>query len=220
MTVNASEPKRPPPDRELGRWQFTLGRMFVATTAVAVVFSLAAWGGWVKSDAVAYVAFAVLAGVFSRAARQALVGACAILAALWLTGFLADITHGLYWRASPIADINPWPLWLAVPIIFYCAVFIRANAYATSWALIGSLVLVELFIAALIVHTCGYSTLLEALRSENREHVFREWVLQHYFPSRFYPQVCYIAIPWLLGIGLGEIVARRRKSGDRCKKSL
>ena len=62
MSVDPIEENAATPERS--RWQFSLRRMFVATTAVAVVFSVAAWGGWAKRDAAVYLAIAVLAGIF------------------------------------------------------------------------------------------------------------------------------------------------------------
>ena len=68
MNTDAAFPENPKPARELTRCQFSLRRMFIATTAVAILFAFAAWGGWVKSDAVVYLAIAVLTGVFWCAA--------------------------------------------------------------------------------------------------------------------------------------------------------
>jgi hypothetical protein len=209
MNVEPTEEKTPVPAH--GRWQFSLRQMFVATTGVAVVFSLAAWGGWVQSDAVVYLASVAFASAFSRAARQVLVGACIILAALWPTGFLTHIACSPYWGSGVFA----MPLWIAVPIIFYFATFLRANCYATVWSLIGSLILAELLIVALIVHSCGYSTLIQALGRESQQYWLpRELTLPGRFSSLFPKQAWYVAVPWLIGTLLGEVVARRRKSGS------
>ena len=80
--MNAAVLKSPKPMQELGRYQFSLRRMFIATTAVAAVFGLAVWGGWVHSDAVVYLSIAVVAAVFSSIARRTLLGGCVILGAL------------------------------------------------------------------------------------------------------------------------------------------
>jgi len=203
MSVEPSETNATTPDRN--RWQFSLRRMFVATTAVAIVFGLAAWGGWVKSDAVVYLAIAVLAGVFWSAARRALLGACAILGAFSLGWILGAAIFG-----PPGHGVPPGLLWTpAVPLAASAAlmrVFTRANALS----LVVSLVLIEVsFVAFIIYHDFGFSTLFQALEPEHRTVVLR--VIVGFFPE----QRWYIAVPWLLGIVLGEVLARHRKSGER-----
>ena len=91
--MNAAVLKSPKPMQELGRYQFSLRRMFIATTAVAAVFGLAVWGGWVHSDAVVYLSIAVVAAVFSSIARRTLLGGCVILA-LWLSFVLGGMLFG------------------------------------------------------------------------------------------------------------------------------
>ncbi len=176
--------------------------MFVAITAVAILFGLAAWGGWVKSDAVVYLAIAVLAGVFWRAARHALIGTVMILGALWLTAFLAE----LIFSPSRGGSDNLRFIWIFTPLVLSSAVILRTWLRATAWSLIGSLVLVELFIAAVIIYLWGGSILLQTIATEYRDSTFRSFLSMHFSEQRWY-----IATPWLLGIAVGEIIVRRRK---------
>ena len=206
MNTDAAFPENPKPARELTRCQFSLRRMFIATTAVAILFAFAAWGGWVKSDAVVYLAIAVLTGVFWRAARHALIGAGMILGACWLAAFLAEsISH------YPGRTFDPRAVWIFAPLVFSSAALLRACARANVWSLLGSLLLIELFIVAIIIYTYGCPMLHCALAAEYREGVF------HHFLECFPEQRWYIAAPWLLGIVVGEIILRRRKpsGGER-----
>ena len=220
------------------RWQFSLRQMFVAITGVAIVFGIAAWGGWVKSDAVAYLSIAVLAGVFSRAARQALVGACVILIVIWLTGVLANMASGVLLVEGPSSepplvlvtfdDIHPYSRWLAAPILFFVAAFLRANSYIPLRALIFSLLLIELFIATVIVYSChyqyfcDYQTLFRLLTSRNHHHRvdLQEFSLQGCLLNRLPGQLWYVAAPWLLGIVVGEIIMRRRKPSGGTRQEV
>jgi hypothetical protein len=182
------------------RWRFSLRQMFVAVAGIAILFGWVTWDGWVKSDAVAYLSIAFLASVFSRGARRAVVGACVIFVAFLFSAFLADFVFGPHCRA-----INPLALlvWAFVPILFLSAVVLRLYARATVWSLLGSLILIELYIAAMIIYSCGCITLFQALASEY--HVLNR------FPEKFPEQRWYIIAPWLLGTVAGEIIARRRK---------
>ena len=114
------------------RWQFSLRQLFAAITGIAILLGWALWGGWVRSDAVVYLSIAVLAGVFSCAARQGLIGAGAILAALWLTGVMTGVASGpSYLNPSMeirVDSLKPASLWLTVPLVFYLAAFLRANS--------------------------------------------------------------------------------------------
>ena len=199
MDLPSEENPTPAPSR----WQFSLRQMFAATTAVAILFGVAASGGWVQSDAVVYLAMAILTGVFWRAARHALIGAGMIVGAFCLAEWVAE-------SISPSAAMfHPWVVWIFPPLVFSSAAFLRACTRATIWSLIGSLVLIELFIVAGIIHRSGCPTLFQALTAKYREDVFNDCL--DYFPG----QRWYIAAPWLFGIVVGEIIARRRKpSGD------
>jgi hypothetical protein len=205
-----------------GRWQFSLRQMFAATIGIAIVFGCASWGGWVKSDAVAYLSMAVLAGVFLRGTRPCLLGACAILGIFWLTGALAGLWAGTVtvsvvssssspsWQVS-VSNLNLRTMWLTAPLTLYLAAYLRANSRCSFRSLVLSLALMELFIAAIIVYTCGYSTLFELLWFQNRTLFFQKGLLQQCFAERFSAQFWYFVMPWLLGIVFGEIIARRRK---------
>jgi hypothetical protein len=202
MAIEA--PEHVPSVAQHNPWQFSLRRMFVATTALAMLFGLAKWGGWIESDAVVYLAIAVLAAVFWRAARQALLGACTILGAAWLVLVLSEVSFG----SSSGRGCYKQGVWIFSPLLlFSSAVFLRVVVRVPVWRLVGSLVLIELFITAIIVYTYGCSTLLQALATEYREGVVDHFLM--WFPE----QRWYIAAPWLLGIVVGEAVVRRRKSG-------
>jgi hypothetical protein len=187
---------------ERSRRQFSLGRIFVATTAVAILISLASWGGWVKSDAVVYLSIAAVAGVFWSAARRALLGACAILGAIWLAGFFSDFVFG---QPPGRFIAPPGAIWIFEALMAALAASLRLYTRANALSLVASLMLIELLIVAIIVYTYGCSTLFQALESEHRPWVFRHFLT--WFPE----QRWYIVAPWLLGIVAGEILARTRK---------
>jgi hypothetical protein len=178
-----------------------LRKMLVALMAVAILFGLATWGGWVKRDAVLYLSVAVVAVVFSSAARHTLLGVWAIFMSFCLGLILADIIFGRY----PVANVNPRSVWLFTPLLLSSAAFLRGYTRATAWSLVISLVLIELFIVAVPIYGHGCSTLFQALAPEYREKVFKS--LQDLFPI----QRWYIVAPWLLGIVAGEVILRRRK---------
>jgi hypothetical protein len=206
-------------------WQFSLRQMFAATTGVAILLGWAAWGGWIKSDAVVYLSVAVLAGVFSRNARQSLLGACILLAVIWLTGALNHLSriYGLGCNFGPDDnELTLGALCRSALLVFCVAVFLRTNSHFSRRLLVASLVLIELFVAAVIIHAAGEiyscSTLYEALGfksgvSSVHQSVIRDHT-RYYLLSRYPGQVLYIVAPWLLGIAAGEIVARRRKSSN------
>jgi hypothetical protein len=187
--------------------------MFAATTAVAVVFGLAAWNGWAETDMPVYVSLVVVLAVFWRPARQALLGVCLLLIPLWITGLLGYITNFgptiVNWFS--LDRFRPHALWISIPLACYCAAFLRANFYATARSLIGSVILIEVFIAIAIACFCGYYRMYQLIGFQNRDDVYREWLLRNVFPSWFPGQLWYIAAPWLLGIVVGEIIVRHRK---------
>ena len=182
------------------RGQFTLCRMFVAMIAVAILFGVAAAGGWVKSDTVVYLTIAIIAGVFSRAARRALLGACTILAAFWLALFLGDMAFGLHGRS-----VDPRAAWIFAGLLVAAAVFLRLCTRASALSLVASLILVELFVIAVLIYLYGCPTLFSVLTVEDRTAFF-VWLRMHFVEQRWY-----IAAPWLIGVVLGEIVASRQR---------
>jgi hypothetical protein len=205
-----------------GRWQFSLRQMFVATTGVAILLGWAAWNGWGKTDAVVYLSIAILAGAFSRAARQCLLLAVIVFVELWLTGVWGHLTRGP--EMGLILDYKGiWQpaLWWSALILFCLATCLRAQSRIAFWHLAASLVLVELFITAELLcaagRSCGCSDLHEALgfRNVDPSYQARTDFIWSYFSGTFYEQLMYIVAPWLFGIAVGEIIARRRKpSGD------
>jgi Na+/citrate or Na+/malate symporter len=201
--------ERGQPSPTHGRWQFSLRRMFVATTAVAVIFGLAAWKRLAQTDLPVYVSLVVVLAVFWRPARQALTGACVLLIPLGITGLLGEITDS--GPTMIVLLFQPPALWISILLVFYGAAYLRANLYATAWSLIGSVVLIELFIAMAIACSCHYYRVYQLVGFQNRDGVYREWLLRQFFLNRFPGQLWYIVTPWLLGIVVGEIVARRRK---------
>jgi hypothetical protein len=70
------------------------------------------------------------------------------------------------------------------------------------------LVLVELFVAAAVLDAIG---LLDVLRV----NWAREDLQYHFFS-----QQRHIAVPWLLGIGVGEVIARCRKPGGSERREI
>ena len=205
MSVEPIETNAATPERN--RWQFSLRQMFAATTGVAVVFALAAWGGWVKSDAVVYLSIVVLAGVFSSFARRAIFGACVILGAFWLTLILvSSVLDVLPGRSLP-HSLLPWMIFACLLAI--SATILRLYMRATAISLAASLLLAEMFTAAVVIYFYGLPTLFQALAAENRQYVF-----VHFRGNFPVVEQWFIVVPWLLGIVLGELAARRRKSGS------
>jgi hypothetical protein len=96
-------------------------------------------------------------------------------------------------------------VWIFAPLVIFSAVLLRAYIRADGWSLLGSLLLIELFIVAIIIYTYGCPMLHYALAAEYREGVF------HHFLEYFPEQRWYIAAPWLLGIVVGEVIVRCRK---------
>ena len=194
-----------PQSQKAGRWQFSLRRMLAATTAVAAVLGLAAWGQWVHSDAVVYLSIAGVAAVFSSTARRTLLGGCVILLAFWLAMVLGEIAFGMHGRSG-----DPRSFWIFAGLLMLSAMILRLYTKAGALSLAGSLVLSELFTAIVIVYTYGCPTLFEAFDSENRQFALQH--LRGNFPT---VQQWLIVVPWLTGIVLGELLVRFKKAGDR-----
>lgn len=196
---------KPSQSQKLGRWQLSLRQMLAATTAAGTVLGLAAWGGWVQSDAVVYLAIAVVAAVFSSTARRTLLGVCIILGTFWLAMVLGEIAFGPGGRFTP----NPLSFWVFAGLLTLSAMILRRFTKADAFSLVASLVLAEVFAAIVIVYTYGCPTLFNAFDSENRDSVLRH--LRIWFP--IFPQWL-IVVPWLTGIALGEVLARHKKARD------
>ncbi len=203
MSTDLGEKNEPPPARS--RWQFSLRRMFVATTAVAVLLSLASWGGWVKSDAVVYLSIAVLAAVFSAAARQRIWAR----APFWRASCLAGILRAAFLHPAPVRGIvDPEEWWIFSTTLVVSAGLMRTYTRASASSLLTSLALFELFMAGVAIYAYGCPTLFDALSPRHRLS------LSIHFAGNF-PLVeqWFIVPPWLAGIVAGEILSRRRKSG-------
>ena len=184
-----------------GRWQFSLCRMFVATTAVAIVFGLAAWANFSDNIAVVCLAMTALAGVFSSSARYAIFGACIILVACCLALAFGPTIDDVW----PHGTVEPPAGWLLAIMLVMSGAGMREISGVGPWPLVASLVLVELFIVVVIIYNCGCSTLFQTLVPDHRQDVLNAFL--DWFPE----QRWYIAAPWLLGIAVGEIIVRRRK---------
>lgn len=190
-------------------WQFSLRRMFVATTLVALVFSCAAAGGWVKSDAPVYLTIAVLAGVFWSAARRALLGAGTIFVAFWLAIIFGQIAFG---PARGRFGLHPDALWIFVVLEVVSSVLVRRYALASAWSLLASLVVFEIFLAAeVIIYNCYCPYLFQAFAAENRGRVFVELRDDFFVAGAQLAIVLFIVVPWLAGIAIAEILARAKK---------
>lgn len=199
--MNTAIPNDPRPRPARNRHQFSLRRLFVAQTAVAAVIALAAWGGWLKSDAVVYLSLTVLAAVFSATARRALFGFCIILGSFSLASFLAEIAFEPCGRGP-----GPRLFWFFSSFLFGSAIILRRWTKATAGSLIASLLLAEIFTAVVIVYIYGYPTLFQAFAREHRKAVFA--FLSGQFPGI---EQGLIIPPWLAGILVGEFLVRRRK---------
>jgi hypothetical protein len=189
--------------------------VFAAITGIAILLGWASWGGWVKSDAVAYLSIAVLAGVFSLVARQCLRGACIVVGVIWLTGILDYLERDPIYGSFDYRVVSLATIWSSSLFLLCSAAFLRAHSRISVWMLVASLVLVELFIAArLLYFSGGWSTLYETLAPKSQNGVHGAFIAQMnrvFLTMRFRDQRWYIAAPWLLGIAIGEIIARRRK---------
>jgi hypothetical protein len=194
------------PTQELGRYQFSLRRMFVATTAVAAVFGLAAWGGWVHSDAVVYLSIAVLASVFSSTARRTLLGSCVILGAFWISLLLGGLVFGYHGRG-----VGQGAFWIFAGLLTVFAMILRLYTKAGAFSLVTSLLLTEIFTAMMIVYISAYPTLFEAFA--NNEH--RAVVLVRLRGNFPIDEQWLIVVPWLAGIVFGEILARQKSADNR-----
>lgn len=184
-----------------GHRQFGLRRMFVATAGVAVVLGLAAWGGWIHSDATAYLSIVMAAAVMFSRVRRVVLGGCAILIAWWLAMVLAELLFGIQGRGG-----NPRGYWIFACILAFFAVVLRTCTKAGTVSLVGSLLLAEAFTAIVIVYTYGYPTLFQALGGERRAYVLQH--LRGNFPVR---EQWLIVPPWLGGIVLGGLLSQLRR---------
>jgi hypothetical protein len=204
MAITPPENTPSPPERS--RWQFSLRQMFAAVTGVAIVFALAAWGGWIKSDAVIYLSLAVLIGVFLPITRWALSGACATISAFWLALLLGHIFFGL--GLGPLRA-TPESIWIFFLLIVTSSGALRVYTRVSVWSLLVSLVLIEVLIGAVVIYTYGCPTLFQAFAAEHRAGVFQDLC------GNFPPLGVHLLIagPWLSGIVLGTIFLRWRKSG-------
>lgn len=200
--MGAGSRKLPSPLSRLRLWQCATRQILIATTGIAAVLGLAKWGGWIHSDAVVYVSMAVAATVFSAKARRTLLGACAIVGAFWLAAVLCDLQFG---TPKGRFDVDPRAFQVFAALLTFIAMFLRRDTRATRLSLIASLLLAELFVAIVIVYTYGCPTLFEAFRSDHRQNVFKH--VQSYFPGI---QQIWIVVPWLVGVVLGDILARRK----------
>lgn len=192
--------------QKAGPWQFGLRQMLAATTAVAAVLGLATWGGWVRSDAVAYLSVAVVAAALFAAARRVLLGGCVILGLFWLAMVLGDVVFGTGGRSTP----GRLESWLFAGFLMPSATILRRFTKAGALSLAASLVLAEVVAAIAIVYTYGCPTLFEAFDRANREFVLAH--LRVWFPA---VGQWLIVVPWLTGIVLGELLVRGKKAGDR-----
>jgi hypothetical protein len=207
-----------------GRWQFSLRQMFAAVTGIALVLGWAKWQGQIESATTIYLSIAVLAGVFSRAARQALVGSCFVISVIWITGVLDEITIV---RMGVILSqgIDPSTLLWSTLLVLCAATSLRANFRIGIWTLAGSFVLIELFVTAAIfdsvLRSFHLSTLNEVLgfgndrRTEIVARLFRGSMKYHFLKQRWY-----IAAPWLLGIVVGEVIVRRRSASESVRQEV
>jgi hypothetical protein len=203
------------------RWQFSLRQMFVAITGIAILLGWAAWDRWVCGHAVTCLSIAFLASVFSRTARQVSAGACYVVLVIWLAGvmrYLTAIHFGLYFGDPD--RVRPATLCLSTLLILCFAAFLRANRRITCWALVGSLFLIELFVAAVILDAAGQSwrgsMLFDVLRfncADQQDQSRVDWI-RYILVNHLLKQQWYIAGPWLLGIVVGGIMVRRRKPSD------
>jgi hypothetical protein len=190
-------------------WQFSLSQMFAATTGVAIMFGLAAWGGWVQTDAAAYLSIAVLLGVFLPTTRWSLLGTCAILGVYWLAIIVSTFLYGP-------EIVSPTSIGIVFLLLTISSGLLRVHAHASAWSLAISLILFEVVTGAMVVYECGCPTLFQALAPGKRALVFL------YLCSNSPPLADHLLVagPWLAGIGLGTIYVRWRKSGNRPKEPL
>lgn len=189
--------------RQLGRWQFASRHLLAATTGVALVFGMAAWGGWGTSDAVVYLSIVVVTAVFSPTARRVLLGSLTILAAFWLADRLGAMLFGRRGRW-----VDPRSLWVFAAFLAISATILVRYTKAGALSLVASLLLIEVFLAIVIVYTYGCPTLFEAFDNEHRAFVLQH--LQHHFLTAPHG---WIIAPWFMGIGLGELWTRHRQAG-------
>jgi hypothetical protein len=183
-------------------WQFGLRRIFVATTAVAVVMGLAASSGLNDAGAMLCLVAGTFVSVFSTSARKAILGVCAIVGALWGACAL-DGRIGHLFIAGPIAPSGS--VWIFVAVLVALAASIRLVLRASAWSMVASLVLAELSIAVVLISAFSNRSLFQTIASEDFLSSFLDGLRN---------QQWYIAAPWLLGVVIGEIIVRRRRASD------
>jgi hypothetical protein len=208
--MDTALPERPKPLPPLRRWQFGLRHILAATTGVAAVLGLAAWGGWLHSDAVEYLLIAVVAGVFSPTARRVLLGGCVILGVFWLAMTLGASLFGVQGRG-----VDPRFRWIFAGLLTVSATLLRRYTKAGAFSLAASLLVIEVFMAVVIVYTYGCPTLFEAFGNEHRASAIQH--LQSHFPT---VEQWWIVTPWAAGIVFGAFWARHTKKGDRQEPRL
>jgi hypothetical protein len=218
--MDLASPENPTPSRS--RWQFSLRQMLTAITGIAILLGWAAWDQWRCSHAVTCLSIAFLASIFSRTARRVSVGACFVVLVIWMAGVLRYLTAIHFGTLLSDPDrVDPVSLCLSTLLILCFAAFLRANCRVRCWVLVGSLVLIELFVAAVILdaagQSCTGSASFDVLRfncAEQRDQIRADWI-RDVLVDHLFKQGWYIAAPWLLGIVIGGIIVRRRKPSGR-----
>jgi hypothetical protein len=213
--MNPWDLQRPPPDRELGRWQFTLGRMFFATTAVAVLCSMAKLCDWFHTDAVAYMAILLVAAVLSPPVQRVVWGTFTVFAVAM--GICVAYTFAnIFCLLLNLAGIRisteqlaGW--WLGAGVLAFFVAVLRRYYIASGWCLMGSLALLELFVSACYFYSNGCPTLFHLFTAEHRPKLG-----SYYVSECLLGQLCFAGF-WMAGILLGMVWARLRKSSDRGK---
>jgi len=196
-------PQDPPLPRKWGGWQFSLRRMFAATAAVATIFSLAAWGGWVKSDAPVYLAILACLAVFSAIVRRIVLAACVIFGLFWLSCILSYMQAFLLWGQDMLYPVL-W--WIFAGFLLPLAIVLRSKTKMTAFSLLASLILFMIFFTAMIIYESNITTLFQAFSAEHRAVVLQRLRASFFFHTA----TPLIVIPWIFGIIIGEIIARRR----------
>jgi hypothetical protein len=194
MSDDFSSPKKTPQIQKLSPWQFSLRRMFAATTVVAIVFSIAAWGGWAQYDAPAYLAILFCAAVFSANVRQAILGVCVIV--------VVFILSLIVFIPSRDGEVLPFLCFFALSL--YASAFIlRMENAARLLPLIASLILTEAIFAMTIIYSYDNPTVFHAFCGEHRGvyiQIFRDRFINSYH--------LFLIVPWLAGVGCAEIITR------------
>ena len=203
MAPNSAQDRTP--SQQLGRWQFGTRHLLAATTGVALVLGLAAWGGWLRSDAVIYSSLALLGGVFSVTLRRVLVGSCVLVGDFGIAMVFGGWLFGL---VSCGVDLRF--LWIFAGFSLLSAMLLPRYTKAGPFSLLASLLVAETFVALVIVYVYGGPTLLEAFDRSNRAMVLGRF--HDIFPAFLH---WWIVGPWLAGIVLREILVQSRRPGGR-----